>query len=152
MSRMIFVNLPVANLKASKDFFTALGFSFDPKFTDENAACLIIDDGHIYAMLITPDHFTRFTKKSIADATTTTEVILALTAENRAGVDELVDKALAHGGTLSNETDDQGFMYSRSFQDPDGHLWEVLYMNEAEMPGNESDEPTADEAMAQGVI
>jgi predicted lactoylglutathione lyase len=152
MSRMIFVNLPVSDLQRSKDFFTALGYSFNPQFTDENAACLVIDEGHIYAMLLTPGFFTRFTKKSIADATTTTEVILALSADSRAGVDEIVDKALANGGTPSNETDDQGFMYSRSFQDPDGHLWEVLYMNEAEMPGGESAEPSADEAMAQGVI
>jgi predicted lactoylglutathione lyase len=131
---MIFVNLPVANLKRSMDFFTALGYGFNPQFTDENAACLVIEEDHIYAMLLTPEFFKRFTKKEIADSKRTTEAILALAVGSREAVDALVDKALAVGGSASNEPDDQGFMYGRSFQDPDGHLWEVLYMDVSAMP------------------
>jgi len=134
MSTQIFVNLPVQDLQRSIDFFTALGYSFDPRFSDENATCLVIDEGHIYAMLLTHDFFKKFTKKQIADAKASTEAILALSAESREAVDELVDKALASGGSASNEPDDQGFMYSRSFQDPDGHLWEVLSMDMSAIP------------------
>jgi len=133
MSTQIFVNLPVQDLQRSVDFFTALGYSFDPRFSDENATCLVIDEGHIYAMLLTHEFFKKFTKKQIADAKASTEAILALSADSREAVDELVDKALASGGSASNEPDDQGFMYSRSFQDPDGHLWEVLSMDMAAM-------------------
>lgn len=142
MSTMIFVNLPVASLKRSMDFFTALGYTFNPQFTDENAACLVIEEDHIYAMLLTPEFFKRFTKKEIADSKQTTEAILALAVDSRQDVDALVDKALAAGGSASNEPDDQGFMYSRSFQDPDGHLWEVLYMDVSAMP-QQMTEPAA---------
>jgi len=134
MSTQIFVNLPVKDLQRSVDFFTALGFSFDPRFTDENATCLIIDEDHIYAMLLTHDFFKNFTKKQIADATSSTEAILALSTDSREAVDDLVDKALASGGSAANEPDDQGFMYSRSFQDPDGHIWEVLSMDMSAVP------------------
>lgn len=134
MSTQIFVNLPVKNLQRSIDFFTALGYSFNSQFTDENAGCLVIDEDHIYAMLLTHEFFKKFTKKQVADATTSTEAILALSADSRDAVDELVDKALASGGSASNEPDDQGFMYVRSFQDPDGHLWEVLYMDMSAIP------------------
>jgi len=130
MSTEIFVNLPVKDLGKSIDFFTALGFSFNPQFTDENAGCLVISDD-IYAMLLVESFFKSFTKKDIADATKTTEAIVALGVESRERVDELVDKALAAGGLPSNDTNDQGFMYGRSFQDPDGHLWEVFYMDPA---------------------
>jgi len=130
MSTKIFVNLPVKDLGKSIDFFTALGFSFNPQFTDENAGCLVISDD-IYAMLLVESFFKSFTKKDIADATKTTEAIVALGVESRERVDELVDKALAAGGLPSNDTNDQGFMYGRSFQDPDGHLWEVFYMDPA---------------------
>ena len=130
MSTKIFVNLPVKDLRKSIDFFTALGFSFNPQFTDENAGCLVISDD-IYAMLLVESFFKSFTKKDIADATKTTEAIVALGVESRERVDELVDKALAAGGLPSNDTNDQGFMYGRSFQDPDGHLWEVFYMDPA---------------------
>jgi len=127
MSTEIFVNLPVKDLGKSTDFFTALGFSFNPHFTDENAGCLVISDD-IYAMLLVEPFFKTFTKKDIADATKTTEAIVALGVESRERVDELVDKALVAGGLPSNDTHDHGFMYERSFQDPDGHLWEV-YMD-----------------------
>jgi predicted lactoylglutathione lyase len=134
MSTKIFVNLPVKDLARSVAFFKGLGYSFNPQFTDENAACLVISDD-IFAMLLVEPFFRRFTKKEIADATTTTEAIVALGVESRERVDELVDKALASGGQAANETDDQGFMYGRSFQDPDGHLWEVLWMDPKTVEG-----------------
>jgi len=124
----IFVNLPVKDLDRTKDFFTKIGFEFNPQFTDKNAACLMIGD-NIFAMLLVEDYFKTFTKKDLSDAANTTEVILALSAESKEQVDEIVNNALAAGGSLSNDPVDHGFMYSWSFQDPDGHLWEVLYMD-----------------------
>ncbi len=128
MSTKIFVNLPVKDLGKSIDFFTELGFSFDPQFTDENAGCLVISDD-IYAMLLVESFFKSFTKKEVVDATKSTEAITCLGVDSREQVDELVDKAFAAGGSPSNDTMDYGFMYGRSFQDPDGHLWEVMYMD-----------------------
>jgi uncharacterized protein len=128
MPRKIFVNLPVQDLGASMGFFTDLGFRFDQRFTDENAACLVISDD-IYAMLLTEPFFRRFTRKEVADARRSTEAILALGVESRQQVDELVDLAFAAGASPANDTDDQEFMYGRSFQDLDGHMWEVLYMD-----------------------
>ncbi|GAB2819229.1 VOC family protein [Streptomyces daliensis] len=128
MSTKIFVNLPVKDLPKSKSFFTALGFSFDPQFSDDNAGCLVISED-IYAMLLVEPFFQSFTQKEVADATKSTEAILCLGVESRERVDDLVDKALASGGSASNETQDHGFMYGRSFQDPDGHLWEVVHMD-----------------------
>ncbi|TXS55060.1 VOC family protein [Streptomyces sp. t39] len=128
MSQMIFLNLPVKDLETSKSFWTELGYSFNPQFTDENAACLVISDT-IFAMLLTEQRFKDFTKKEITDATTSTEAIFALSAENRAAVDALVDGALAAGGSPSGETQDFGFMYGRSFQDVDHHNWEVVWMD-----------------------
>lgn len=116
------------DLGRSIDFFTALGFSFDPQFTDENATCLVISDD-IYAMLLTEPFFKSFTNKDIVDATKSTEAILALGVDSRQRVDELVDNALAAGGLPGSFSNDEGFMYGRSFQDLDGHLWEVLYMD-----------------------
>lgn len=133
MSTLIFVNLPVRDLERSKEFFRSLGYSFNDQYTDENAACLIIREDAIFAMLLTHEWFARYTKKPIVDASAGTEVILALSADSREAVDDLVDKALANGGSASNQTDDLGYMYTRSFQDPDGHLWEVLYMDETAM-------------------
>jgi predicted lactoylglutathione lyase len=130
----IFVNLPVKDLRKSKEFFTALGYSFNPHFTDENAGCLVISDD-IYAMLLVEPYFKTFTRKAIADATRSTEAILALSVESRAEVDELADKALAAGGQPANDPADHGFMYVRSFQDPDGHHWEVVYMDPAAAQG-----------------
>lgn len=128
MSTKIFVNLPVKDLDRSRDFFTKLGFAFNPEFSDSNAACLIIGDD-IYAMLLTEPFFRNFTKKQIADSTTTTECITALGVDSREEVDRLVEAALASGGSASNETMEEGPMYGRSFQDPDGHLWEVIHMD-----------------------
>lgn len=130
MPHKIFVNLPVKDLDRSKAFFTALGYRFDENFTDENATCLVITD-EIYAMLLTEPFFKGFTKNEIADTATATEAILALSVDDRAAVDQIVDKALAAGGTVANEPNDQGFMYGRSFLDPDGHQWEIFWMDPA---------------------
>lgn len=128
MSAKIFVNLPVKDLDTSINFFTELGFPFEPQFTDTNATCVVIGD-NTYAMLLVESFFTAFTKKELVDATRGTETILALSVDSREQVDEMVDKALSAGGSPSNEPDDQGFMYLRSFQDPDGHLWEVMHLD-----------------------
>lgn len=134
MARMIFVNLPVKDLETSKGFFGKLGFTTNPTFSDDKTACLVISDT-IFAMLMTEKRFKEFTKKDVADASTTTEVILALSAESREEVDSLADAALASGGSPAGETQDMGFMYGRSFQDPDGHIWEVVWMDEAAAQG-----------------
>jgi len=128
MANQIFVNLPVKNLDKSVEFFTKLGFSFNPQFTNEEATLMIIEE-NISVMLLVEKFFKTFTNKEITDTATTTEVILCLSADNREKVDELVDKAMAAGASPSNFAQDQGFMYGRSFQDLDGHLWEVMYMD-----------------------
>jgi hypothetical protein len=124
----MFVNLPVKDLDRSVDFFTKLGFSFDPRFTDETATQMIVGDD-AFVMLLVEDRFKDFTKKELVDATKQTEVIVALSAESREGVDELADKALEAGASPANDPLDMGFMYGRSFDDPDGHLWEVVWMD-----------------------
>jgi predicted lactoylglutathione lyase len=128
MATKIFVNLPVKNLNKSVEFFTNLGFKFNPQFTDEKGTCMIIGED-IFAMLLMEEFFRTFTKKPIYDATKGTEVILALSAESREQVDEMVNKAIKAGGTTPNSKQDQGFMYGWGFQDLDGHLWEVFYMD-----------------------
>jgi uncharacterized protein len=127
-SRKIFVNLAVKDLGESVDFFTQLGFSFDPRFTDEQATCMIVNDD-AFVMLLVEDRFKDFTKKQLADPATQTEAIVALSAESRQQVDELADKALQAGGAPANEPMEMDFMYGRSFQDPNGHLWEVVWMD-----------------------
>ncbi|BBI34146.1 VOC family protein [Cohnella abietis] len=126
----IFVNLPVKDLQKSIDFFTAVGFEFNPQYTDENATCMIISES-IYAMLLVEDFFKTFTKKEIVDSTTSTEVIVALSVSSKAEVDNLVNKALAAGGKPFNDPIDHGFMYTWSFQDVDNHLWELMHMDES---------------------
>ena len=135
MTTQIFVNLPVRDLDRSKAFFTALGYANNPQFTDENAACIVISDT-IYVMLLVEPFFQGFTRKTICDARTHTEAILCLSAESRAGVDALADKALAAGGSETLEAKDYGFMYQRSFQDPDGHQWEVVHMDDVATPSD----------------
>lgn len=130
MSTLIFVNLPVSDLERSKSFYLALGFEINPQFTDENAACIVISDT-IFAMLLVKPFFSTFTSKEIADTSTTVAAINALSADSREDVDALADKAIAAGGTQTNEPQDLGFMYSRSFQDPDGNMWETLWMDPA---------------------
>ena len=132
--QMIFVNLPVNDLDASKKFFTELGYSINPQFSDDNAASVVISDT-IVAMLLTKPFYATFTKKEIADARKSSEVLLALSAESREKVDELVEKALAAGGTVAGDTQDLGFMYGRSFDDLDGHTWEVVWMDPAAIEG-----------------
>ncbi|WP_257348782.1 VOC family protein [Pseudalkalibacillus decolorationis] len=126
----IFVNLPVKDLNKSVDFFTKVGFEFNPQFTDKNATCMVINE-NIFVMLLVEDYFKTFTKKEISDSTSSTEVIVALSAESKEKVDEIVNRALASGGKASNDPVDHGFMYGWSFQDIDGHLWEFMYMDES---------------------
>ena len=127
MVTKIYVNLPVNNLKKSVAFFTKLGFTFNPQFTDETATCMIVAEG-IFIMLLTEEKFKTFTPKEICDATKSTEVLVCLSCESRAEVDEMVRKAVAAGGTTYNDPQDHGLMYGHGFQDLDGHIWELLYM------------------------
>jgi hypothetical protein len=130
MERKIFINLPVKGLDASKAFYQALGFTINKQFTNELAASIVISE-HIYVMLLTEAFFKTFTTKEIADTTSTTEVINCLSAYSRDAVDELVNSALLAGGTATKLAQDHGFMYSRAFRDPDGHIWEVMWMDPA---------------------
>ena len=130
MSTKIFVNLPVKDLPRSIGFFTKLGYTFNPQFTNEQATCMIISDD-IYAMLLVEERFKDFTKKEIADATKTTEVLLCLSAESREAVDDMVNKAVAGGGKAPNDKQDHGFMYGWGYEDLDGHLWEIMWMDPA---------------------
>jgi uncharacterized protein len=129
-SRKIFVNLAVKDLDRSVRFFEQLGFEFDPRFTDEQATCMVVSD-EAFVMLLVHDRFRDFTKKELADPTAQTEAILALSAESREQVDELAEKALAAGGSPANDPIELDFMYGRSFQDPDGHLWELIWMDQS---------------------
>ena len=133
MARQLFVNLPVRNLDKTVEFFTALGFSFNPAFTDENATCMIVNDG-AYVMLLVESYFKTFTSKSVAATADTAEAIMSFSLESRESVDEVIRTALTSGGTASEEAQDYGFMYTHSFQDPDGHLWEVFWMDPAGPP------------------
>jgi uncharacterized protein len=132
MANKIFVNLPVKNLNRSVEFFTKLGFSFDKQFTDETATCMIVSE-NIFVMLLTEEKFQTFTPKEICDAKKYTEVLVALSLESRAKVDQMVAKALAGGGSTYNEPQDHGFMYAHGFQDLDGHIWELVYMESTEV-------------------
>jgi predicted lactoylglutathione lyase len=134
MATKIFVNLPVKDLNKSVAFFTKLGFSFNAQFTNENATCMVISED-IFVMLLIEPFFKNFTKKEIADATKTTESIICLSAESRAEVDEMVSRALAAGGAAPNEKQDHGYMYGHGFEDVDGHLWEVMWMDPAAVQG-----------------
>ncbi|MBS7545769.1 VOC family protein [Ancylobacter oerskovii] len=129
VARQIFVNLPVKDLKRSVDFFTALGFSFNLQFTDENATCMIIGE-NFYAMLLVEPYFKSFTHKEIADTSKANEALVALAVDDREAVDALVAKARAAGGAVPRPPQDLGFMYSHGFEDPDGHIWEVFHMSE----------------------
>ncbi|PLR28433.1 glyoxalase [Caulobacter zeae] len=130
--RMIFVNLPVADLDRSKAFFEALGFSINPQFSDETAACVVVSET-IFVMLLTHDKFRQFITGEISDAHAATEVLTCLSAESRQEVDDLLAKALANGGKAWKPIMDMGPMYGASFQDPDGHVWELMYMDMAAM-------------------
>ncbi|MFI6349864.1 VOC family protein [Streptomyces sp. NPDC050560] len=129
-TQMIFVNLAVSDVETSKKFFTDLGYTINKQFCSEDTASVVISDT-IIAMLLEKSRYQEFTKKQIADSTTTSEVMLCLSAESREKVDELVDRALTVGGSPAGEKQDMGFMYGRSFDDPDGHTWEVVWMDPA---------------------
>lgn len=130
MISKIFINLPVQDLGRSMAFFKAIGFSFNRQFTDKTAACMVISDD-IYAMLLTHEKVRHFTKKEIADAHKTTEVLTALALESKAKVHELADKAIKAGAKEPRPPQNYGFMFARSFEDPDGHIWEVFWMDPA---------------------
>ena len=130
MTRQIFVNLPVKDLQRSVRFFTALGFTFDQNFTNENATCMVVGE-NIFVMLLVESFFKTFTAKEISDAARTTEVLVCISCESRAEVDALVAKAVAAGGSAPRRPQDHGFMYGHGFEDPDGHIWELVYMEPA---------------------
>lgn len=128
MSRMLFVNLPVRDLPRSKAFYGSLGFSFNAQFTDDTAACMVISETN-FVMLLTHEKFVQFVTKPIADARSTTGVLVALSLESVAAVDHMVAAALAAGGCEPRAKQDHGFMVQRTFEDPDGHTWEPFWMN-----------------------
>ncbi len=133
MATQIFVNLPVKDLSRSIDFFTKLGYTFNPKFTNDSATCMIISE-HIYAMLLTEPFFKTFIDKEIADATKTTEVLICLTLGSKEEVNNIVQKAVDAGGKASREATDNGWMYQWGFEDLDGHMWEVFYSDPNQVP------------------
>jgi uncharacterized protein len=132
----IFINLPVKDLNNTIDFFTKLGFKFNPQFTDENATCMIVGED-IFVMLLVEKFFKTFTKKEICDTSKDTEVIVALSVESREKVDQMINKALESGGKESREPQDHGWMYGRSFEDINKHLWEIIYMDESAVKNDE---------------
>lgn len=130
MATKIFVNLPVKSLKRSVEFFSKLGFKFDPQFTDNHATCMMVTDD-IFVMLLEESLFQAFTRKEICDASKSTEVIVTLSADSREQVDELMERAIAAGATTPGGSQDQGWMYGRGFADLDGHQWEWMYTDAA---------------------
>lgn len=133
MARKIFVNLPIADMPKAQAFWRAMGFDFNPQFTNEQGACMVVSQD-IFVMLLVQPFFQTFTEKKIADARKTCEVLLALDCESRAAVDEMVRKAVAAGGTTPRPPQDHGFMYQHGFDDLDGHSWEVFWMDPAAAP------------------
>jgi uncharacterized protein len=134
MPKQIFVNLAIKDVNKSKEFFKKLGFEFNPQFSDENALCIIIGE-NIYAMLLVEKFFKTFTEnKEISDATKSTEVLIAIDAESREEVDNIIEKVEQAGGKEFRKASDHGWMYGRAFEDLDGHIWEVIFMDVAKMP------------------
>lgn len=129
-NRKIFVNLPVRDLKKSMAFFSTLGFTYNQQFTDDNAACMVISD-EAYVMLLAEPFFKTFTKRELCDTTRYTEGLFALSCDGRSEVDQMVQTAIAAGGSQAMDAQDHGFMYGRSFYDIDGHHWEVMWMDPA---------------------
>jgi uncharacterized protein len=132
----IFVNLPAKDLNKTIEFFTKLGFKFNPQFTDENATCMIVGED-IFVMLLVEKFFKTFTKKEICDTSKNTEVIVALSVEGREKVDQMINRAIEAGGRESREPQDHGWMYGRSFEDINGHIWEIIYMDESALKNDE---------------
>ena len=144
MPQMIFVNLPVTDLEKSKAFYEAVGAANNPAFTDDTAACMVVEEGSIHVMLLTHEKWATFTSKKIPDAHTTAQVLLCVSADSRDAVDGPVDKAFKAGGKADpTPTQDYGFMYGRSFEDPDGHIWEVMWMDPTAIPAGEPAEANA---------
>ncbi|MDR7058382.1 MULTISPECIES: VOC family protein [unclassified Sphingopyxis] len=144
MPQMIFVNLPVTDLDKSKAFYEAIGAANNPAFTDETAACMVVEEGSIHVMLLTHAKWADFTTKTIPDARTHAQVLLCLSADSRDAVDGQVDKAVKAGGKADpTPTQDFGFMYGRSYEDPDGHIWEVMWMDPTAIPAGEPAEASA---------
>ena len=144
MPQMIFVNLPVTDLDKSKAFYEAVGAANNPAFTDDTAACMVVEEGSIHVMLLTHEKWATFTSKKIPDAHTTAQVLLCVSADSREAVDGQVEKAVKAGGKADpTPTQDYGFMYGRSFEDPDGHIWEVMWMDPTAIPAGEPAEATA---------
>jgi predicted lactoylglutathione lyase len=132
MATKIFVNLPVKDLQRSVRFFKAMGFGFDPQLSDETAACMMISDD-IFAMLLTEAKFREIARRPVADTSKMTEVLTCLSVESRTRVNQLVDRALTQGGREMREAEDHGYMFGRSFSDLDGHIWEIIYMDQKAM-------------------
>lgn len=144
MPQMIFVNLPVTDLDKSKAFYEAVGAANNPAFTDDTAACMVVEEGSIHVMLLTHAKWATFTSKKIPDAHTTAQVLICVSADSRDAVDGQVDKAVKAGGKADpTPTQDYGFMYGRSFEDPDGHIWEVMWMDPTAIPAGEPAETAA---------
>ena len=144
MPQMIFVNLPVTDLDKSKAFYEAVGAVNNPAFTDDTAACMVVTEGSIHVMLLTHEKWATFTSKTIPDAHTTAQVLICVSADSRDAVDGQVDKAVKAGGKADpTPTQDYGFMYGRSFEDPDGHIWEVMWMDPTAIPAGEPAEAAA---------
>jgi len=135
MSRQLFINLPVRDLPKATAFYIALGASMNPQFSDDTSSCMVLSDT-LFVMLMTREKWARFTKKPIVDSRRESEVMLALSADDRESVDKLTDIAGAHGGKADvNARQDLGFMYGRSFEDPDGHIWEVMFVDMSRIEG-----------------
>ena len=147
--RKLFINIAVADLARSVEFFTKLGFSFDPRFTDESATCMLVGEDAFF-MLLERSRFETFTVKPLADPTAGTEALYCFSASSRDEVDSITETALSSGGAPAKETSDLGFMYGRSFQDPDGHHWEVMWMDPAAAEAGPPHE-AVDEATGAGV-
>lgn len=133
MTSSIFINLPVRDLAAAMAYYKALGFDHNPQFTDDTAACIVISET-IYVMALTHDKFAQFSSKPIPDATRQTGALYALSRDSRAEVDAIADAGLRAGGSEAREASDFGFMYSRAVADPDGHVWEYVWMDLSQMP------------------
>ncbi len=134
MAKKIFINLPVADLQKAMAFYTAIGFTNNPQFTDDTAACMVLTE-EIYVMLLTHSKFSQFTKKDIGNTFKTASVINSLSVDSNEEVNAMIDQALKAGGKEPSEAKDYGFMQQRSFEDLDGHLWEVVYMDLSKLPG-----------------
>ena len=138
MPKQIFINLPVSDVAKSTAFYTAIGAAKNPQFSDEMSSCMVFSD-NIFVMLLNHAKWARFTSKPIVDARRESEVMLALSADDRASVDKMTDTAGVSGGKADvNAKQDLGFMYGRSFEDPDGHIWEVVFFDMSQMPANPS--------------